>query len=31
LDSAEYPDVDLAYRKSSDGKAIFTRKDGSPY
>ena len=30
-DSAEYPDVDLAYRKGSDGGAIFTRKDGSPY
>src|SRR5688572_8251374 len=25
-DSAEYPDVDLAYRKGSDGGAIFTHK-----
>ncbi|MCG3174493.1 MAG: hypothetical protein GMKNLPBB_02732 [Myxococcota bacterium] len=30
-DTAEYPDVDLAYRKSADGKPIFTRKDGTPY
>jgi uncharacterized cupin superfamily protein len=30
-DSAEYSDVDLAYRKAPDGSAIFTRKDGTPY
>jgi len=30
-DSAEYPEVDLAYRKGPDGKAIFTHKDGKPY
>ena len=30
-DGAEYPDVDLAYRKGPDGKAIFSRKDGSSY
>ncbi len=30
-DGAEYPDVDLAYRKTPDGKAIFTRKDGSSF
>ncbi len=30
-DSAEYPDVDLAYRKGPDGKAIFTRKNGSSF
>lgn len=30
-DSAEYPDVDLAYRKAADGSAIFTHKDGTPY
>ena len=30
-DIAEYPDVDLAYRRASDGKAIFTRKDGTTY
>ena len=30
-DSAEYPDVDLAYRKAPDGRAIFTRKDGTPH
>lgn len=30
-DTAEYPDVDLAYGKSPDGKAIFSHKDGTPY
>ncbi len=30
-DGAEYPDVDLAYREAPDGKAIFTRKDGSAF
>ena len=30
-DLAEYPDVDLAYSKSADGKPVFTRKDGTPY
>ena len=30
-DGAEYPDVDLAYRKAPDGKAVFTRKDGTPH
>ena len=30
-DGAEYPDVDLAYRKGPDGRALFTHKDGSPY
>ena len=30
-DSAEYSDVDLAYRKAADGGAIFTRKDGSSF
>jgi uncharacterized cupin superfamily protein len=30
-DSAEYPDVDLAYRKSADGGAVYARKDGTPY
>ena len=30
-DSAEYPDVDLAYRKAPDGSALFTRKDGTSY
>lgn len=30
-DSAEYSDVDLAYRKGPDGSAVFTRKDGTPY
>jgi uncharacterized cupin superfamily protein len=30
-DSATYPDDDLAYRKGPDGRAIFTRKDGSSY
>ena len=30
-DSAEYPDVDLAYRKGPGGKAMFTRKDGTPF
>ena len=30
-DCAEYPDVDLAYRKAPDGSAVFTRKDGERY
>ncbi len=30
-DSAEYPDVDLAYRKRPDGGAVFTHKDGTGY
>lgn len=30
-DRAEYPDVDLAYRKAPGGGAIFTHKDGTPY
>jgi uncharacterized cupin superfamily protein len=30
-DAAVYPDDDLAYCKGPDGKAIFTRKDGSSY
>jgi uncharacterized cupin superfamily protein len=30
-DCAEYPDVDLVYRKAPDGGAVFTRKDGSSY
>jgi uncharacterized cupin superfamily protein len=30
-DIAEYPDVDLAYQKFSDGKPVFTRKDGTPH
>lgn len=32
-DSAEYtdPEVDLAYRKSPEGKFVFTRRDGSSY
>lgn len=30
-DRAEYPDVDLAYRKEADGRALFTHKDGKPY
>jgi uncharacterized cupin superfamily protein len=30
-DTAEYPDVDLVYRKTPDGKATFTRKDGTAY
>jgi uncharacterized cupin superfamily protein len=30
-DSAEYPDVDLAYRKAPDGTAVFTHKDGERY
>jgi uncharacterized cupin superfamily protein len=28
-DGAEYPDVDLVYRKGADGKGFFTRKDGT--
>jgi uncharacterized cupin superfamily protein len=30
-DSALYPDDDLAYRKSPNGAAVFTRKDGTPH
>jgi uncharacterized cupin superfamily protein len=30
-DGAEYPDVDLAYRKNADGGALYSRKDGTPY
>jgi uncharacterized cupin superfamily protein len=30
-DTAEYPDVDLAYRKQEDGRPHFTHKDGTPY
>jgi uncharacterized cupin superfamily protein len=30
-DSAGYSDVDLLYRKASDGSSIFTRKDGSSF
>lgn len=30
-DIAEYPDVDLAYRKEPDGSAVFTRKNGDSY
>jgi len=30
-DTAEYPDVDLAYAKNAEGKGIFSRKDGRPY
>ncbi len=30
-DSAEYSDVDLAYRKAPGGGAVFTHKNGKPY
>ena len=30
-DSAEYTDVDLAYRKEPDGTVVFSRKDGRRY
>jgi uncharacterized cupin superfamily protein len=30
-DGAEYPDVDLVYRKTSDGKAVFSHKDGTAF
>ena len=30
-DGADYPDVDLAYRKGPDGKALYFHKDGKPY
>jgi uncharacterized cupin superfamily protein len=30
-DTAEYPEVDLAYRKGPDGTAVFTHRDGTPY
>jgi uncharacterized cupin superfamily protein len=30
-DTAEYSEVDLAYRKAPDGRAIFAHRDGTPY
>ena len=30
-DGASYPDVDLAYGKTADGRPRFTHKDGSPW
>lgn len=30
-DGADYPDVDLAYRKLPNGDATFSHKDGTPY
>lgn len=30
-DSAAYPDADLVYSQSPDGKARFSHKDGTPY
>ncbi len=30
-DGAEYPDLDLRYRKAAGGKLIVTHKDGTPY
>jgi uncharacterized cupin superfamily protein len=30
-DAAEYPDVDLAYRKDAQGKAVFAHKNGTAY
>lgn len=30
-DGAAYPDDDLVYSKAPDGRALFTRKDGSSY
>lgn len=30
-DTAEYPDVDLVYLKTPDGKAVFSHKDGTAY
>jgi uncharacterized cupin superfamily protein len=30
-DTAEYPDVDLAFHRAPDGKVTFTRKDGTTY
>lgn len=30
-DIAVYPDVDLAYRRDSDGRHVFEHKDGTPY
>jgi uncharacterized cupin superfamily protein len=30
-DSAEYPDIDLAYHQARDGSPHFSRKDGTPY
>lgn len=30
-DSAEYPDDDLRYQKDAEGRAVFTRKDGTQH
>lgn len=30
-DGAEYPDVDLAYHNTPDGRGAFTRKNGEPF
>ena len=30
-DTAEYPDVDMAYSNGADGRAVYTRKDGSRF
>lgn len=30
-DTASYPDVDLQYAKTADGRAVYSRKDGTPY
>ncbi|HEU4383088.1 MAG TPA: cupin domain-containing protein [Anaeromyxobacteraceae bacterium] len=30
-DSAEYPDVDLAYHRGQGGRPVFTHKDGTSY
>jgi uncharacterized cupin superfamily protein len=30
-DTAAYPEVDLAYSQTPDGRSVFTRKDGTPY
>jgi uncharacterized cupin superfamily protein len=30
-DQADYPDIDMQFRRMSDGAMKFTRKDGTPY
>ncbi len=30
-DQGHYPDIDLFYKQTEDGRAVFTRKNGEPY
>jgi uncharacterized cupin superfamily protein len=30
-DSGAYPDIDMLFKEGPDGRAVYTRKDGTPY